>query len=391
MKIDIAVSGKFHAFRLAQVIRNAGYLDKIFTTYPRYKLEKYGLINHAIKFPYLEAISQLGRLNKIFSSLLDTIDYNYFKMFFFDRLTKIYLIRRGFGDNCIFYGWNGHCLESLKLAKEMGAITVVDRACPHIDEQLKLLSEEAKILGIENFPRLSRVHTRMIREYDVADYIIVPSRYSLRSFLDRGFDEEKVKVVPLISEKPISLKDEHFYKRDQFIVLFVGGNVYRKGLYYLLKAWRELDLENAKLLIRSNVPSEFNNLINGNSVEVLPKLQLHDLNHLYHEASVFCLPSVDEGFGMVVLEAMSSGTPVIVSENVGAGDLVRQNVDGFIVPIRSVRALKEKISLLYDDRAFANQMGKSAHTRATEFTYDHYEKSIVETLKSMVGRSNGQK
>jgi len=87
---------------------------------------------------------------------------------------------------------------------------------------------------------------------------------------------------------------------------------------------------------------------------------------------------------MVVLEAMAVGLPVICSTNVGAKDVVREGIDGFIVPIRDTEALKEKIIFLYEHPQLCKEMGEAARENVIRnYTWQHYGERIIETYKKI--------
>jgi hypothetical protein len=90
---------------------------------------------------------------------------------------------------------------------------------------------------------------------------------------------------------------------------------------------------------------------------------------------VFVLPSLQDGFGMVVYEAAACGLPVIVSENVGAA--IRNGQDGFIVPIRDPAALAEKLIYLYQHPAERQRMGQTARAYVSRFTWEHYQDELI--------------
>ncbi|HLL47503.1 MAG TPA: glycosyltransferase family 4 protein, partial [Longimicrobiaceae bacterium] len=97
----------------------------------------------------------------------------------------------------------------------------------------------------------------------------------------------------------------------------------------------------------------------------------------YRRATVFCLPSIDEGFGMVVLEAMSFGLPVVASSHVGAAELMRSGVDGLTFPVRDVEALAEHLTTLYRDRALARWMGENALQTSQQYDWNRYTDELV--------------
>jgi glycosyltransferase involved in cell wall biosynthesis len=84
---------------------------------------------------------------------------------------------------------------------------------------------------------------------------------------------------------------------------------------------------------------------------------------VYRDAHVLVLPSIQDGYGLVVPQAMACGLPCIVSANTGTADLVRHGVDGFVVPIRSSDSILAHLEELYEDRARRAELGRNARTR----------------------------
>jgi len=106
----------------------------------------------------------------------------------------------------------------------------------------------------------------------------------------------------------------------------------------------------------------------------------------YHEFSVLVLPSVCDQFPQVVPEAMAAGLPVIVSENTGSADCVREGTDGFVVPVANPEAIAARLETLYRDRARLAEMGRAARERAAEYSYDAYRKNYVRLITEALAR-----
>jgi glycosyltransferase involved in cell wall biosynthesis len=103
-----------------------------------------------------------------------------------------------------------------------------------------------------------------------------------------------------------------------------------------------------------------------------------NLYQYYSQASVFCLASIEEGFGMVQAQAMACGLPVICTTHTGAADMVRDGRDGFIVPSRDVTAIKEKILYCYENPEACRVMGESARRRVQAgFSWSDYGHKMV--------------
>jgi glycosyltransferase involved in cell wall biosynthesis len=101
----------------------------------------------------------------------------------------------------------------------------------------------------------------------------------------------------------------------------------------------------------------------------------------FRRADLFVLPSLCDSFALVHLEAMACGVPVITTPN--CGSVVRDGVDGFIVPIRDAAAIADKVELLLTDRGLRARMGRSARERAKEFTWARYGERLIGALNTL--------
>lgn len=376
LKVDLSIYGRFHGFRLAEELDRLGVLKKFFIIYPprafpNYKIDKSYKVNlwpiGAIKF----LVTKLNLVTKLDYLIGDL----------FDLVVSLLLRKRDGG--WIFHGWSGFCERSLKRAKKLGAVTVVERSCPHIEVQKDRINEEIGSLGGTEPIKDRNVDGKMLREYEIADYIFAPSTYTYDSFIEKGFPPSKVKIVPICGEK--MAKVDRDKKDDTFRVLMVGGAFYRKGVYYLLKAWNELNLDNAELVLRTNIPDKFRYLTDRDDVRwISHHLTDTELINLYSTASVYCQPSIDEGFGMTVLEAMSAGIPTIITDNVGAGDVVRDGLDSLRVPIKDVEAIKERILFMYNNPDKREEMGREAKETADRFSRNSYGEVVLKTYREIV-------
>jgi glycosyltransferase involved in cell wall biosynthesis len=105
----------------------------------------------------------------------------------------------------------------------------------------------------------------------------------------------------------------------------------------------------------------------------------------YHNASIFVLPSVEDGFGQVVMQAMVTGLPVLVSSNAGASEAVRQGENGFVFEARNIDALTAQLEQLYRDPEMRRAMGKSALSSALNYTWDNYGAAVESSLLEITG------
>jgi glycosyltransferase involved in cell wall biosynthesis len=109
------------------------------------------------------------------------------------------------------------------------------------------------------------------------------------------------------------------------------------------------------------------------------------LHRYYSQGSVFCLASIEEGLAMVQAQAMACGLPVICTTNTGGADIVRPGQDGFIVPIRDVAALKDKILYFYEHPEAGRTMGESARKRVQAgFSWTDYGHKMISAYRQIL-------
>jgi len=102
-------------------------------------------------------------------------------------------------------------------------------------------------------------------------------------------------------------------------------------------------------------------------------------------ADLFVFPTLAEGFALVHLEALACGVPIITTPN--CGSVVRDGVEGFIVPIRDPQAIADRVQQLLQDRALRNRMSAAAKVRAAEFVWERYSERLVEAIREAARRS----
>jgi glycosyltransferase involved in cell wall biosynthesis len=115
-------------------------------------------------------------------------------------------------------------------------------------------------------------------------------------------------------------------------------------------------------------------------VEFHSNISHSELTALYRACDVFVFPSLCEGFGHVILEAMSSGLPVITTKNTAGADTIEHGKEGFLVPIRDVDLLVEYLELLCKDRQLCREIGMNARIKAEQFTYEKFRERIIAVI-----------
>ena len=158
--------------------------------------------------------------------------------------------------------------------------------------------------------------------------------------------------------------------KDEFRILFVGQAGPRKGFIDLLAAFDGFRHLKKQLILIGSMSSEASTLLGRrdcSNITVLGRVSNDQLPFHYNNSSVFVLPSIEEGFGMVIGEAMACGCPVIATTNTGASEMISNGTDGFIVPIRSPVDISDRLQLLADDSSLLNSMRKAAYEKMKNF------------------------
>lgn len=379
MKVTLSVLGRFHAFNLAQQLQHRGNLINLISTYPTFVITKYGIDAALISsIWYLEVLNRAWQ--RVPAWLKGDCNLQFWFHEQFDQAAQHHLS----SGSDLFVGWSSSCLYSLQRAKELGALTIVERGSSHMAYQTQILKEEYELWGLKFTATHPQVYQRELQEYSQADRISIPSLFVKRTFIELGIPESKLIHVPygtsLTEFYPVPKQD------NIFRVIHCGGITLRKGVQYLLQAFYELNLPDTELWLVGSLAPEIEPFLaqyqRGNIV-LKGKQPQNQLRWFYSQCSVFCLASLEEGLAMVQAQAMACGLPIIHTTNTGGEDIVRDGMDGFCVPIRDVEVLKEKILFFYENPERQLEMGNNALQQARQsLTWDDYGKKIVAAYQS---------
>jgi len=250
-----------------------------------------------------------------------------------------------------------------------------------LEEEAERLPEYRPILGGSNDSESKR--NRKELELELANLIIVPSKFAARTVAEArpGAPVEVVNYgcpEPWIDRAQIVVK-------GQVRALFVGSLQQRKGLSYLIEATKAAG-EAVRMTVVGSRLSPCEPVDRWlNSVDWIERLPHHEVLLLMAQHDVLVLPSLSEGFGLVVTEAMSRGLTVIVSENTGAADSVVDGVSGFVVPIRNSEAIAEKLIKLADDHDLLSEMKQASLAQAERLSWQGYRERLITLLSQHCG------
>ncbi len=411
--VVVAHPGKQHSFQVALAFQRHGLLKKIIT----------GIYFKPGDFPYTlvgglppqirsRALRELRkrRMDELDESLIISVPY-------FSVLSRtigglrplvqktegsFYLFDNWASDlyvsywiaNCrktpsILYAFLGSALQSFRQAKRMGVLTVLD--VPITLHAPKIIAEEKEKFGLQtNYVKIER---RLQQEINMADYLITPSQAVAESVVDCGVRSDRVIVLPFgVNTDQFKPRTVDLHSaRHKFKVIFVGKFALHKGVHYLLEAWRQLALPDGELIVVGppieNVFVEAMRIKYAGTFTEYGNVPHQELTALLSDADVFAFPSLAEGSALVTYEAQACGLPCIVTYE--AGSVVRDGIEGFVVPSCDSTELANRIYQLYKDGDLRREMGVAARKRAEEFTWQRYQMDLVKVLDRAFGNQQG--
>jgi glycosyltransferase involved in cell wall biosynthesis len=270
----------------------------------------------------------------------------------------------------IYHSFPGFAERSFRKVKDRGGIAVLEAATTHAEHVFEVTEREHRDYGIGgNHFRRPWVR-RVLREYELADYITIASELQRQTFVERGVPSSKLLYAPLGIDtgrfRPAGPEIPRREPGEPFRIVQVGQITLRKGFLYLLEAVRRLKDPEIEIILFGGIGWR----AIRQTVEAYRRAGLHvrqlsgDPLPVLREAHLCVHASVEDGFGLAPLEAMAAGLPVIVTEQTGMKDLIENGKDGMIVPSRDSERLAEAVASVKRDEDARRAMGAAAAAKA---------------------------
>ncbi|MEM7384234.1 MAG: glycosyltransferase family 4 protein [Verrucomicrobiota bacterium] len=346
MKISISATNPCHLYDLARALHSRQNLGTYYSGYPLWKLpESNNLPARSFSLRTLAVYSSLrlpSRLRPRPRNLFLWQDSH------FDRK-----VARNLQPCDFVHAMPGQCLETFRRARTLGIRRVLNHPTGPPQQNAQCLHEEYTRVGMrfeEETYYDQAFYRQQSRELALADYHCVASSIVEQQLLSSGIPADRIWTIPY------GVNPEIFHRKKDlsepipgpFRILFAGEQTLRKGVRFLLEAFR--------LSGRSDWEGHFYGSPSRETERDLlnyrgePRLHFHgavnqtELAAAMNRADVLILPSLEEGFGLVVVQALSCGLPCLVSDRVGASDLIQHHQNGSIFPPCHPRALFEELS-----------------------------------------------
>lgn len=275
------------------------------------------------------------------------------------------------------------CLETFRKARRLGMTTVLDAAATHYRTQDELH-------GFSESPTLHRRITAVKHEeIALADHVLTVSELARRSYLEAGVPPERVHRISLgvdVSLFVPSARETPTRKGTSFV--FVGATSRVKGFDLLLEAFAQVHQAEPETRLLIIGPSgDAASLLDPQppaGVAILGPLPQAELAVRLMGADCLVLPSRNESFGMVVPEALAAGLPVLVSDRVGAADLVREGKTGWVVPAGNAAALAKRMSWCTGHHEMLWAMKSDCRHAAETITWPAYHSRLTELMQTLL-------
>jgi glycosyltransferase involved in cell wall biosynthesis len=289
------------------------------------------------------------------------------------------------------YAYETECLETFTAARQAGIRTVLDLPSPEHDYVEDLLYRE-----YEKFPELltrGRRHFRTLQaertarrheEFRLADVVLANSDLTARTWAGAGLDRAKIRVVRLGAPAPVPQAAQGGSRGEGPLRLIWAGTFsVRKGAHYLLEAWKrwqpgeaaQLDIYGSERLPQKLLASLPAGMVLHGPVARAQLLEA------FERADLLVFPTLCDGFGLVVTEALSRGLPVLTTQQAGASDLIVDKVNGLIVEAGNADSLMQGLDWAAGHRKELRAMRAAAAQTAAENQWSDYRRRLLSALQ----------
>jgi len=292
------------------------------------------------------------------------------------------IVGRGFKEATHVYTFSSAGLETLEAARNLGLCGVVELPLAASEIEHEILREEW-----ERYPdwepysgsdeERGEYAARQKKEWAAAEKIIVPSKFVADSLERSGISADRYITVPygVSGFSGPRVRQAH---GGPLRVLTVGAVTLRKGPQYTLEASKLLGNSFDFRLVGGSSLSESVKRKLGEKLHLIGDVPRSEVSEHFQWADVFLLPSLCEGMATALIEALSSGLPVIATENSGLE--INDGVDGFLVPVRNPAAVAERLDQLASHPALLAEMSRNARKRSEDFTLEAYSERLYRAI-----------
>ncbi|MBN8836630.1 MAG: glycosyltransferase family 4 protein [Sphingobacteriia bacterium] len=289
----------------------------------------------------------------------------------------------------IVIGFDTSSWRLIERCKKLKKKIIIDVTTPHpITNQLitNKLRKDYPLWSLNIMEKKESLLRIEQMELEDADAIVVASTFTRKTLIDNGVAGDKIYVNPYGIDLH-HFKEKYSYNNKRSIrLLFVGSLNARKGVAFLLNTFNSMNANHLLLTFAGYNGAELNDQLTKNSytnISVLGKILHDEMPSLFLKHDVFVFPSFFDGFGLVILEAMACGLPVITTSATGGPDIIEHGKEGFIIEPGNEEQLKKAIQFFVDHPQQIEIMGRAARRKAEQYTWDAYGERWVEIIEEL--------
>lgn len=379
MKVRQFISGKFHFVKYTNFIENYLNFKIIYSGKPT---DSFGT-NQINCWSFYTALQILVRLfpDKLFAKSL-VFAYKLWELSIRREIKREHDVDL---YHCLCHGFTVPVIkkyrpDSLILGHVVNA---------HPKQQTKLIEMSFDDFGVPVPTDKDRelIDQRIIDEANLCDYLLSPSSFVTNTYINEGFNAEKIITLSYALEKELKHNTMHFdqvfVENDTLNVVCVGQVIPRKGQLLLAKALKEIEKLGftVTLTMYGRAEHDYLNYISKSGITInhIPHLNNKDLQKTLSNYDLFVLPSYEDGFAVAVTEAISAGLPVIVSTAVGAADIL-SNKSSSVFGVGNQLDLETKI------RGFLN--GEYRETIENVYDWKGYSERLFKVYSELIKNNN---
>ena len=269
--------------------------------------------------------------------------------------------------------------------RALGHPFILDRTTGHplaFQQILPALRRKFPEWVADVLPRLPRLLAAEQTEHRCAARIVVASSFARRTLVENAVPAEKIVVNPYGVDLDLFFPVSRPDPSRPFRFIFVGSMTASKGVPLLLDAWRALAPSNAEMwLVGQSEHKRASPALPG--LCRIGKVPHRELPNVLRQCDVLVLPSYFEGFGLVLLEALAVGLPIIATDATAAPDLITDGVEGYIIPVGDAEALQGAMQRFTTSSADLAVMSRAARSTAERFSWEAYGNRWMEILQQV--------
>lgn len=391
MKIAIVVHGRFHGFDLARALIARGHDARLFTNYPVWAVRKFGVPAEKVYsfWPHGVASRIVDRMGMSVGDLASSALHTAF--------SKWAMKKVGQESWDAVHAFSGVAEDLFRGTPGIPRHFLV-RGSSHIRYQRRILRDESARTGVRLEAPCDWMVEREEREYRMCDRLCVLSTFAWKSFVDAGFPASKLAMLPLgvdvrafrPSRDVLTERRRRILSGEPLRVIFAGTLSFQKGLYDFDKIARALDSRRFRFQVIGSVPPNARKFAANlpSSVEIVPRQPQANLIDWYAHGDLFMLPTLQDGFAVVLTQACANGLPILATTNCGAPDFVRDGQNGWVLPIRDPEAFIDRLRWCDEHREEVAEMVDKTYYDYRPLDWNDVAANF-ETILNEMGFRNG--